>query len=379
MPQSVADAVDNTAAPSADFDVDATAFGLNADGSESAAAASADAGQSAPAQTADPAQTATAPAANAGDNTQPVVDPAAQQQPADAQQVQTNHLLDFAKTQFGYQGQHANDVAFLQHLMRTQDDYARAQQDLQVFRQIQPKLSEFAKWEQQQQLAAQQQSQVDPWGRPEYDPRWETMLENDENGGVRLRKGVVADPTIPQKYAAAVEHQRNFIHNLWQDPEKTLAPLMHRVAGQVYQGLQQEFAQRDQQSRAAQIVQQNLGWLKGPDGQLTPKGQRYAQLVDGYHKNGIVDEAAQHHFAMLQLERDEFAAKLAQQQQAPTAAQNNQAAKQQFLQQTNGAVRRPNSSGAGAGPAAGPLSMADMVRQAIDGQTVEFDRPGYGG
>lgn len=372
----VADAVaDNaTAASGKDFDLDATAFGLNADGSDPGDNTSTPI-QATP-QAADASPSPVADAAPVAPVAEPTVaDPAAQQQAADAAQVQTNHLLELAKTQFGYQGQHPNDMAFLQHLMRTQEEYARSQADLNQFRQVQPYLSEFGQYMQQRQQAAQQQAQVDPWGRPEFDPAWEQLLENDEAGGVRLRKGVIADPSIPAKYAAYVQHQRNFIQNLTRDPEKTLAPLMQSVAQQVYQGLQQEFAQRDQQARAAQIVQQNASWLKGPNGQLTPKGQRYAQLVEGYHQRGIVDEGAQHHFAMLQLERDELLAQVAQQKQAPTLAQNNQAAQQQFLQQTNGSVRRPSSAGAGAGPAAGPMSLADMVRQATDGQSVEFDKP----
>lgn len=381
---SEASAVAEPSASTNDFDVDPAAFGLNADGSEPSASqetttagatAGSSAGQGQPAvDTGSQAQTAAAAPAAAGAEVQTAADAQAQAQ------AQTQYLQEVAR-QLGYQGQaYETDAAFLQHLLQTQAEHQRAQAELQQFRQVQPYLSEFAKWQQQQYAQQQQQAQVDPWGRPEFDPQWETFLEPDENGGVRLRKGVAADPALPQKYLQSQQFLAQRLRDFAFNPERAFAPLVQQVAQQVYQGLQQEFSQRDQQAFARQLVDSNADWIYAnkQTRELSPKGRRLTQLITELEAQGIRDPQMQSRFAMQQLRLEELEAARQQQAAPPAAQQANAAAKQQFLQQTNGSVRRPNSSAAGAGPAAGPTSFADLIRQEIGDQTVEFD-PRFGG
>jgi hypothetical protein len=225
--------------------------------------------------------------------------------------------------------------------------------------QIQPQWSQFQAWQQQQAAAQQQaaQAQQKSWFEaPEYDPRWTDAIGYDAAGNPYLKSGYAPDTF--EKIKRWNEHLGNFHRNLARDPIGTLRPGLEEVVQEVASRMiQQQMGQYQEQQRAAQIISNNAPWMYQFDPQtkqpvmdpmtgrqaFSEWGNRYRQYVAEAVQMGIPDSMRQHNYA----ERSvlaEMAMARAQSQAAPAQAQAaGDAAKNQFLQQSQ---RQPNVSGA---------------------------------
>ncbi len=238
----------------------------------------------------------------------------------------------------------------------------------------------------QAQQAAQQKSW---WNPPEFDQSWTQKIVRDPQTG-ELRTIPGADPSLVQKYMGWVEHQRNFLDKLSQDPIAAIKPGLEQMIDQRAQQLMdQRFGNFQEQNQAKQFVQQNSQWLHQRDQQsgqvvidprtqmpaLSPAGQRFLGYVQQAEQMGL-NTQAQQQYAMGFLQRDVLYAQqqaYAQQQSAQQPAQLDpaQAAKNAFLQNAaQGGAVRPASPGNvnGASPPIGggsrglqDLLMADML------------------
>lgn len=262
------------------------------------------AGQATPTAPADPAQ----PAA-----------PAAPAAPLSAR--------EWAAQQLGYQQatQYPDDMAFLRAM------YAGQQTAQQAQRRVQELETERAYL--MQQAARPQQpppGPADPLAAlkaPEFDARWLSQVEQDENGNLKPKAGV--DPTIVPKLMAYQQHQRKLFEQFTSDPAAFLKPMIESQAQAIAQKVAQEqFQQYQAKSYQDNFLASNSKWLFAHDsagnplqnpvtGKYVPtkEGLAFTKYVFEAEAAGITGAQAQEKYAQALLMRD-LAAPLLQQQQA---------------------------------------------------------------
>lgn len=244
--------------------------------------------------------------------------------------------------------------------------YQQAQQGNQLaqygqqYLQMQPYLPQFQAWLQQQQAMQRQQQAAQPqswWKAPEFDPNWRQKITRDPVTG-ELKAIPGADPSIVQKYLAAVEHQQGFLDKFAFNPVEAIKPGVEQIARQIAQEMiQQHLGGFQEQTFARGWVEANSSWLHQRDQnnnlvrdvsgrpQLSPYGQRFAQYVQQAEQGGMRDVTRQRDYALGMIQRDYLAAQYQGQAQQQTAQQQGDAAKQQFLQQAAQPQHVPNRGG----------------------------------
>lgn len=296
----------------------------------------------------------------------------APQQPMSVRDALRGYGLDLT-SQFQDDHQALQHLAGLYRQTREQADLARYGQ--QYLRHA----SDFQQWQQQRQQAAAQQQQAEQswWKAPEYDPSWSQKLYKDPASG-ELKAVPGADPDLPRKYMAWIDHQRQFMDRFAQDPIAAIRPGVEQLALQVAQQVvQQQLGGYQERQVADGFVQQNSPWLHerdpqgnlvpGPNGKpaLSPLGQRFAAYVGEAEQMGLRGVEQQRRYAMGLVQRDYLSALYSQQgqQQAAQPAPQQQAqadpaeqARQRFLQaqqqqRQSGQQAPPGANTNGAAPA----------------------------
>jgi hypothetical protein len=249
-----------------------------------------------------------------------------------------------------------DDQAALREIANIYRVLPEVRQLAQIGQQMQPHLSQFQLWQQQQLAAAQAQSQQKPepwWKPPEFDESWLSKLVRDPaTGALKVVDG--ADPTILQKFNAWTEHRNKTVDQFARDPIGTIKPgLEELVRGIIQPMLQQNQQQYDERQRAERYVQENADWLheKNQDGStkydangkkvLSIWGQRYAGYAhEAAQEYGITGTEKIHAYAMRNVKADFNEAQLAASQRQAGSLQQGQQGKDNFV---NGARHMPNT------------------------------------
>lgn len=251
---------------------------------------------------------------------------------------------DFARARGFDPGQAGDDSAFLEGLL------AQAQRSRLYEQQLQA-----LALERRQPAPEPPQPAAKPkwYNPPEFDPAWEKLLAQDEQGNVVPRPGT--PPDVLPKYLAHQQYVRDFARKLTTDPEGTLRPFVAEVAEERARELvRSELAAREEGAHVEHFVRANSAWLHQRDaggrvilhpgtGQpvLTTAGSRFAGYVREAAQIGVADVRRQESYAADKLRLDLLRAQLAEARQGQAAGEQGRAAEQAVIN----ANRRPNAGG----------------------------------
>jgi hypothetical protein len=273
-------------------------------------------------------------------------------------------------------GQFQDDQAALAHLAVAYRQSQQMQPFVPYLQQYAQHGEQFQAWMRQQAQAQQQAQQAQQWKPPEFDPRWQQMVQRNPITQA-LEPAPGAPPDVVQKLQAAEAHRRSFLEKLPFDPMGALkqAGVEDLIRAEAQKIVQEQLGSYQAQQQAASFIQENSGWLHQRDAQgnvardpmtgrpqLSEWGQKFAgylqQLEPRYGA-----QAAQN-MALTAIQRDFlYARQQAAAQPAATAAAG-QTANEQFLQQA-AAARQPNNVQAAAGqPTQTPkMGLRDLMKR----------------
>lgn len=161
-----------------------------------------------------------------------------------------------------------DDQTAFDHLLGTTASQLRqAQQYRQFYEQHAPEFTEYQKWKQQQAEAAKQAAQPakPKWSPPEYNERWNQMVQRDPETG-RLLPVDGAAPDLPQKLANYKAWQVETLQKMLHDPEGTLYPLFEdKVQAAIEARLNAWQESQAPKQAVHEFVQQNADWMYQQD------------------------------------------------------------------------------------------------------------------
>ncbi len=185
---------------------------------------------------------------------------------------------------------------------------------------------------------------------PEYDPSWLQSLEDDGQGGIKLKPG--ADPAILPKFYAFQQFRKSIADSFMADPVGFMTPLIqHMVEKQAAELVKSQLGEFQQSTYTSQWMQQNDQWLWQRDAAgnkivnpatnrpiPTVAAERFLAHLNEADSMGIKDPKAQENYARALL--------MAEMSQPATATQAAVAAGQQKREQILQTMNRaPNASG----------------------------------
>lgn len=263
-------------------------------------------------------------------------------QPAGAGAGNWQSVREAASAIYGYDlSQFNDDRSALAHLI--QQAQAAKQRDYyaDLGRQIAPRAGEIRQFLSNQQQHQNQPKQRQAWEAPEFDPRWQALVDRDESTGMYLSKPGV-DPEIARK----VNEYANWRTNFDRNPAEVLNGMVESRAREIARQVSDEqFRGYREQQEVSSILSQNASWLYQTDEQGRPitnpatgrpmasaMGQRYMTHVENLTRSGVTDPATQNMMAKQLLQGELATLRLQQLEQG--AAANNPQSRQ--------AVSRPN-------------------------------------
>lgn len=280
--------------------------------------------------------------------------PTAAPLPSSPQQQQMQGIRDWLVAQGMDVSGYTNDVEFLRGAMEARQLLAQHQEDIRLAQQIRPHLGSYQKWyadqieaqrQQQAQMAAQAPKGWHAGFKP--DPAFQ-YIERDENGVPRVRAGAFVAPGTLEKYQEWEAGRANWARQIIEDPDAAFSGLEEKILAKAVQTVQDTILrQRDEQSMAGHLVQQNSQWLwarneqgqpvdsfgqpiNGMDGRrpaFSAAGQRYHQLVNEIERDfGVTDPQVLHRYAIRQLQGEMAMAQYQQAQMAAAASPQGQPA-----------------------------------------------------
>jgi hypothetical protein len=220
-------------------------------------------------------------------------------------------VRDYA-TQLGIDSsKFADDDAFLRHVIGQAQRAQQLEQLAQYGQVYVQNADQFQAWQRQQQAAQQTQQQQapkqPPWKGPEYDARWEALIEADAAGGFKVKPG--HDPAILPKYLAYQEHRRQWAQKLLNSPDEALGEWVEeRAATKAKDLIEKTLAQRESAEYQRRFIESNP-WIHqrdaegtvqvAPDGRplLSPAGQILARHWDDAERMGIQTRQDQERYA----------------------------------------------------------------------------------
>ncbi len=215
-----------------------------------------------------------------------------------------------------------------------------------------------------QQQAAKQQAAPAPkpskYDKLEYDPEWESMLKQDDDGNLVPRSPYI-DPSVATKYQSYVKSQKQRLMELAQDPAGFMREalgdyLQETIGNTIQERLGEDRRIQVEQQFASQAINNYQPYLFATDTNgnyvtdqngsrvLSAQGHIYANAVAEAVQSGIQDTQAQHYIALGRIAEAQLSQPRAQPQPvANVAAQPDK--RKQFLDRVNPAIRTPNRNG----------------------------------
>jgi hypothetical protein len=267
-----------------------------------------------------------------------------------------------------------DDQSALAHLVQSAARAKEANYYAQLGQQLAPHAQGIQEYLAQQKKPVVQERPA--YAPPEFDKRWLSLVEFDQNTGMYLAKPG-APSEVAQKVNAFAEWQEKFRAN----PLEMIQPAIDdRLSRVVEERVSAVLANHQRQQSINQIVAQNADWMyqKGADGRplsgadgryvTTPHGTRYAQHVAQLQRSGVndpvtIDALARNmlagEIAMAQVQRSQQ-----QQQAGVTAAPALAVARAQANPLQAAAMAAPGAFVPGSTePTDGGLSLTDMLRR----------------
>lgn len=231
----------------------------------------------------------------------------------------------------------------------------------------------YQEYQQRQQPAQQPQQPAEPepepqsWmpPLPEWNPKWESMLQRSAEGGIEIRPEyrAIAPPDLPQKYVAYQQARNERLEMFISgDPAETLwQGLEKKVEEKAAQLMQQRLGEMQRQAAEQAYVEQNKEMLLDANGNPTPFYHQVSYHYQNLTQNGVQPELAQvlaHRQAMLdamlqqQQQQQAHGGGNPQAAQAPSSAtpQTPEESRRQFERQNNRPRRPVAGSPTGGGP-----------------------------
>lgn len=191
------------------------------------------------------------------------------------------------------------------------------------------KLSDFQKWQAEQETAPAEPEPAKAtfeWSAPEYDVRWENMVERDERGFYKAPDGIPSLAPIADKMNVYRQFQTDALTKFLGNPQELihkatadqLAEMERRIVESNQKTIETAIQQQvDDASMNAYVQQQEKDiYQHGADGQiqydtqgapmLTPKGHAMSQYATQAEEFGITDVAKIRQFIDMGIQRDEL-------------------------------------------------------------------------
>lgn len=161
--------------------------------------------------------------------------------------------------------------------------------------------ADFQRWRQEQE-AAKQQQEPDPYAPPEFDPTWYSMVKYDQNGVVVPDVARGGTPEIVSKLQTFTNWQKNFLSN----PYKHIEGFVDKRAEERAKSLiQEEIGKLSENFHAQQFLSNNRDWLfqRDQNGQqvmeqdgrpaLTEEGKVFRQFLTQAAEDGLNSQQQQ--------------------------------------------------------------------------------------
>lgn len=267
--------------------------------------------------------------------------------PAQAPQQQQPSYWDKFRSLPEFQGQ--DDRAIAGRLYQAMEREKVASRALAQYQQVMPYAQEylqarpeFEKWRAAQAAQAQAQAQAQTpakpkwWSPPEVKDSYKRYLIKDEEGRD------VIDPNAPLSAKEALleyqQYKADFARKFLENPEAALGPMVQELAAkQAQEIIQQTMSQKENESFASQVEEENKDWLFDPQtGNVTPEGMLVHKYIEQARDEGINGPQARWKYAIAMTERDLLARQFDQQQ-----GQVQQSAQQFMAQQAQAPKPQP--------------------------------------
>ena len=212
------------------------------------------------------------------------------------------------------------------------DHFQQNEPFVQIGRQFAPyadKLTDFQKWQQDQQKAPEPEPTPEPsfkWDAPEYDPRWETMVELDERGYYKAPDGIPSLMPVAEKMNTYRQFMTEKLNQFIRNPRELiqgatadeLAAVEKRATENALKQFREELAERDRAAEMNAYVQKQAQdiWVHDETGNvkrnsqgqplLTPKGSAMSEYAGLAEQLGITDPAGIRQFIDIAVQRDEL-------------------------------------------------------------------------
>lgn len=211
------------------------------------------------------------------------------------------------------QFQGLDDRAIAGHLWQAMQRERAAQQTLAEYQRILPVAREyqqvrpqFEEWRKSQQAAQQppKPEQKPLWDPPKLREAYKQYLVKDESG----RETIHPDAPLDAKHELYEyqQYKANFAKNLLEDPEKTLAPFIEKVASQKAQAIvEKQFGDVSLKGYVANLEHEHRDWLvDARTGQATAEGEAVQGYISQMRDSGITNPEVAWELATSLVERD---------------------------------------------------------------------------
>lgn len=264
-----------------------------------------------------------------------------------------------------------SDQALAEAMFSAIDDFQKNEPFVTIGQQFAPyadKLSEFQAWQAEQAKPAEttptpEDAKFD-WSAPEYDPRWEGMVERDERGYFKAPDGLPSLAPVAEKMNTYRQFQTDALTKFLGNPQD----LIHAASADKFTEMEQRITEANQKVIEQAIQQQRNdaemnayvqkqekeiyrhdekgGMLYDNQGvpMLNPKGQAMAKYANMLETGGVTDPATIRQLLDICLQRDELSGRFQQTPQTPPQSSTPTqppAPKKRFLDR----IRRSNNRG----------------------------------
>lgn len=271
------------------------------------------------------------------------------------------------------------DESLAEAMFSALDTFQQNEPFVKIGQQFAPyadKLTDFQKWQTEQEKPAEPTPAPEDatpkfqWTAPEYDPRWEGMVERDERGYYKAPDGLPSLAPVAEKMNTYRQFQTDALTKFLGNPQELihsanaeqLAEMEKRIIGANQQAIEQAIQKQRNDAEMNAYVQQQAEeiYQHGSDKQvlydnqgvpmLSPKGHAMAEYANTAERYDITDPVAIRDFIDTSLERDELSGRFKPAQQttppltipatpAKPAASPARALKKRFLDRIQGNSR----------------------------------------
>lgn len=171
-----------------------------------------------------------------------------------------------------------------------------------------------------QQAPAQRAEDKPWWNPPKINDSDRRYLTRDENGRETISESAPLD--VQARLRDYQAYRAEFAEKLLSDPEKTLGPMVERVAVQRAQAIVEQKVQRmNDEQYVSSLEKENKDWLYDQNGNVSAEGLAVQKYIQDAKAMGIDGAQARWNYATRMVERDLLLSNLQRMQQPPQPPQ----------------------------------------------------------